>query len=67
MELITRNFAWLRRHGITVILVTVYFLMSLLVIEQGRTIESQRKLIRALFQDSLELTQMKAHQAQVQP
>ncbi len=61
MVLMTHNFNWLRRHGLTVILVAVYVLMSLLVIEQGRTIESQRKLIRALFQDSLELTHLKSH------
>lgn len=56
----TQRFAWLRRHVLTLILAVVYVFMSLLVFEQGRTIESQRELIRALFQDSLELTHMKA-------
>ncbi len=59
MELIKHDLAWLRQHGLTVIFLTVYALMSLLIIEQGRTIESQRKLIHALFQDSLELTHLK--------
>ncbi len=55
-----QRFGWLRRHVLTVILAVVYVFMSLLVFEQGRTIESQRQLIRALFQDSLELNHMKA-------
>jgi hypothetical protein len=54
--------SWLRQHGLSLIFLLVYVLMSLLVVEQSRTIESQRQLIRALFQDSLELTHMKTHQ-----
>ncbi len=38
--------------------------MSLLVVQQGRTINSQRFLIRQLFRDSLELNAMKVQQAQ---
>ncbi len=60
MGYFVQKFAWLRRHALTVILTVVYVFMSLLVFEQGRTIESQRQLIRALFQDSLELNHMKA-------
>jgi hypothetical protein len=39
--------------------------MTMLIVEQGATIESQRALIRELFRDSTELTSMKlkAHQA----
>jgi hypothetical protein len=37
-----------------------YGLMALLVVEQGRTIDSQRGLIRDLFTDSTELTSMKS-------
>jgi len=33
--------------------------MTMLIIEQGATIESQRALIRELFRDSTELTSMK--------
>ena len=36
-----------------------YGLMSMLVVEQGRTIDSQRFLIKELFRDSTELTGMK--------
>jgi hypothetical protein len=34
-------------------------LMSMLIVEQGRTIESQRTLIRSLFQDSSQLSHLK--------
>ena len=36
-----------------------YGLMTMLIIEQGRTIESQRALIRDLFHDSTELSAVK--------
>ncbi len=36
-----------------------YGLMAMLVVEQGRTIDSQRSLIRQLFTDSTELSHMK--------
>src|SRR5438105_8894240 len=36
-----------------------YALMATLVVEQGRTIDSQRFLIKQLFRDSSELTGMK--------
>ncbi len=53
-----------RRHAIILVLVFGYLLMSLLVVQQGRTINSQRFLIRQLFRDSLELNAMKVQQAQ---
>jgi hypothetical protein len=59
METTRQNPSLLRRHGISFIFLAVYVLMALLVVEQDRTISSQRQLIRALFQDSLELTHMK--------
>jgi len=42
-----------------------YGLMTMLIVEQGSTIESQRNLIRELFRDSTELSaaKMKAQQA----
>jgi hypothetical protein len=43
-----------------------YGLMALLVVEQGRTIDSQRNLIRSLFDDSSQLTQMKGKAFQKQ-
>lgn len=41
-----------------------YGLMTMLIVEQGQTIESQRALIRELFRDSTELSavKMKAQQ-----
>lgn len=33
--------------------------MTLLIVEQGRTIETQRSLIRSLFEDSAQLSQLK--------
>jgi len=43
-----------------------YGLMALLVVEQGRTIDSQRNLIRSLFDDSTQLTQLKSKAVQKQ-
>ena len=39
-----------------------YGLLTMLVVEQGRTIDSQRGLIQMLFSDSVELTGMKGKQ-----
>jgi hypothetical protein len=49
----------LRRHGIHFVCLFAFFLTSLLVLQQERTIESQRTLIHELFRDSLELSQLK--------
>ncbi|MBI2677501.1 MAG: hypothetical protein HYX28_01825 [Candidatus Koribacter versatilis] len=46
------------------ILLGAYLLLALLVIEQGRIIESQRLLIRALFSDSLQLNAMRVEKHQ---
>src|SRR5215471_11850344 len=45
-----------------------YALMTMLIVEQGQTIESQRALIRELFRDSTELSavKMKAHDEHAQ-
>jgi len=53
---------------LTVLFLISYGLMTMLIVEQGQTIESQRALIRELFRDSTELsaTKMKAHQDQAQ-
>jgi hypothetical protein len=47
---------------LTVLFCLSYGLMTMLIVEQGATIESQRALIQALFRDSTELsaTKMKA-------
>jgi hypothetical protein len=44
---------------LTVLFLISYGLMTMLIIEQGYTIESQRALIRELFRDSSELTATK--------
>jgi len=44
---------------LTVLFLISYALMTMLIIEQGYTIESQRALIRELFRDSSELTATK--------
>ena len=45
---------------LTVLFLISYGLMTMLIVEQGQTIESQRALIRELFGDSKELSVMKA-------
>ncbi len=49
---------------LSVLFLISYGLMTMLIVEQGRTIDSQRALIRELFRDSTELSavKMKAQQ-----
>ena len=49
---------------LTILFLISYGLMTMLIVEQGQTIESQRALIRELFRDSTELSavKMKAQQ-----
>ena len=51
---------------LTVLFVLSYGLMTLLIVEQGSTIESQRAMIRLLLGDSSQLFAMKAKNAQKQ-
>ncbi len=57
-----------KKHGwlplLVVLFLISYGLMTMLIVEQGQTIESQRTLIRDLFRDSTELSaaKMKAKQ-----
>jgi uncharacterized membrane protein len=44
---------------LTVLFLLSYGLMTMLIVEQGSTIESQRTLIRELFRDSTELSALK--------
>jgi hypothetical protein len=44
---------------LTVLFLISYGLMTMLIVEQGQTIESQRALIRELFRDSTELSAVK--------
>lgn len=48
---------------LVVLFLISYGLMAMLVVEQGRTIDSQRTLIRQLVSDSSELSQMKGKAA----
>ena len=51
------KFGWL--PILTILFLISYGLMTMLIIEQGQTIESQRALIRELFRDSTELSASK--------
>jgi len=55
-----------KKHGwlplLTVLFLISYGLMTMLIVEQGATIESQRTLIRELFRDSAELSAVKKAQ-----
>lgn len=57
---VTETSAAPKRHGwlplLTVLFLISYGLMTMLIVEQGQTIESQRALIRELFRDSRELS-----------
>jgi len=59
MSAINERSSWLRKQGVMLMLFVAFCLTSLLVLQQQRTIESQRTLIRDLFHDSMELTQLK--------
>lgn len=58
--------SWIRRNGLSVLFLFLYVLLALLIIEQGRTIESQKDLIRELFRDSQQLNAMKLQKMQDQ-
>jgi hypothetical protein len=61
------------KHALLPLLVVLflisYGLMTMLIVEQGRTIDTQRYLIRELFQDSAKLSAMRgnAEHQQAQP
>jgi hypothetical protein len=49
-----------------VLFLVSYGLMTLLVVEQGRTIDNQRSLIQSLFDDSSKLAQLRMKNTQAQ-
>lgn len=53
----TKKRGWLPL--LTILFMISYGLMTMLIVEQGQTIESQRALIRELFRDSTELSSVK--------
>lgn len=56
-------FTSFRRQLVIVVLTTAALFMSLLIVQQSHTIDSQRTLIRLLFKDSMELNAMKMQHA----
>jgi len=56
------TFSWIKKRGVLLLLFAAFLMTSSLVFEQQQTIESQRVLIRDLFHDSMELTQLKVQQ-----
>jgi hypothetical protein len=48
---------------LVVLFLFAYGLMTMLIVEQGNTIESQRLLIKQLFSDSAELSALKGREA----
>jgi hypothetical protein len=60
-----------KKHGwlpvLTVLFLISYALMTMLIVEQGRTIDSQRVLIHELFRDSQELSAVKQKAQEEQP
>jgi len=63
MTIPTINASWLRKRAVLLLLFMAFLMTSGLVFEQQQTIESQRVLIRDLFHDSMELSQLKVRQA----
>ena len=51
---------------LTILFLVSYGLLTMLVVEQGRTIDSQRNLIHLLFSDSVQLSSIKGKAAQKQ-
>jgi hypothetical protein len=49
---------------LTVLFLISYGLLTMLVVEQSRTIDSQRSLIQDLFQDSAQLSRIQGNQIQ---
>ena len=62
MTLLPQESSWFMRRGLSIILAAGFFMMSLLVLEQGKVIQDQRDMIRILFADSAQLTAMKIQQ-----
>jgi hypothetical protein len=54
----------LGRHAVALVLLFGYVVMTLITLEQSRTITSQRELIKVLFQDSIELSAERMRQTQ---
>jgi hypothetical protein len=49
---------------LTVLFLVAYGIMTMLIVEQNNTIQTQSWLIKQLFSDSAQLSAMKGHEAQ---
>lgn len=58
------NATWLRKNILVVVLAVGCVVMSLLTVEQNRTISTQRDLIHSLYRDSIELNALKLQRNQ---
>jgi len=56
------RYAWLRTRGLRLILFFAYAMLALTILEQGRIIQAQQRLIRHLYMDSVELTKARLSQ-----
>ncbi len=52
---------WITTHRLVTILLVGYFFLSMIIFEQGRTIDNQRSLIQQLFGDSIALNLSRVH------
>jgi len=59
----TNTYSWIRKQGVFLLLLLAFLFTTSLVIQQQRTIDTQQALIRDLFRDSAELSQIKMKQA----
>ncbi len=52
---------------LTVLFLIAYGIMTMLIVEQGNIIETQRLLIKQLFHDSVQLSSLKAQEGRRHP
>ena len=53
------RYAWLRTRGLRLIFFFAYAMLALTILEQGRIIQAQQKLIRQLYPDSVEWSRVR--------
>jgi uncharacterized coiled-coil protein SlyX len=56
---------WVRSNSLTVVALFAFLVLSAMLVEQARIINSQQALIRLLYSDSQELNARKVHDLQV--
>jgi hypothetical protein len=55
---------WVRSNSLTTIAIFAFLVVSAMLVEQARIINSQQTLIRLLYSDSQELNARKVHDLQ---